>query len=348
MVDKGSALISKEFEDYVHSQNARIHPVSTGEHGGNGRLEVFIRTCIYWLRRTLGVGMEHEWRHMVAEFLANYNATYSTVIDNTPYTLETGRVYPHHTDPIVEQILDEALGCPEPTVSLRQEPLDRDLRASEAVSRARQAQKQSADMGRIDAPMYAIGREVMYTPLQTPAHKLAKEWLGPATVLAHVAPVMHFIFGKALNKEYRVHIKNLKAYRVPIGRPERRPLGRIAASAFGNWLMFSSPFADEEDNDHRQAIIAALRTSVPAMRFLYGCSSAWQAWLDLTAREGRIRDDDFTDLDEEFFLEFSHGITNATTVLTNIKKAYRFGRSKQERIKKLAAWDAKRAAIVPV
>ncbi|KNC85754.1 hypothetical protein SARC_02058 [Sphaeroforma arctica JP610] len=137
---------------------------------------------------------------MVPDFVANYNAADSSVIDNTPYTLETGRVYPHHRDSLVEAVLDEALGCTEPTVSLTQVLFPRDEQAAAAVEKARAAQKLSADRYRIDAPMIEIGREVLYMPMGTPGHKFAKDWLGPATLLAHVAPVMHFIYDAALNK----------------------------------------------------------------------------------------------------------------------------------------------------
>ncbi|KNC80929.1 hypothetical protein SARC_06717 [Sphaeroforma arctica JP610] len=282
VVDKGSPLISDEFQAYVQSQNARIHPASTGEHGGNGRIERLVITALEYMKRALGVGLEHEWRQMFPEFISNYIATHSAVINNSPYTLKTDRIYPHSTDPVVEAILDEALGCAEPTVSLRQEPLDRNLQALEVVARAEGAQKQSADYSRIDAPMFAIDRELMYTPMAPPQHKL---WLGPATVLAHVAPVMHYISDAELQKEYRLYVKNLSAYRVPLGRPEHRPMGRVAASAYGGWLCFSYPFADD-DNEHKRQDIAALRTSIPAMRFLNGCSDAWQTWSDLAAKIG--------------------------------------------------------------
>ncbi|KNC73839.1 hypothetical protein SARC_13604, partial [Sphaeroforma arctica JP610] len=153
-------------------------------------------------------------------------------------------------------------------------------------------QKQYADKHRIDASMIGIGRKVLYTPMQPLTHKLA--WLGPATVLARTSPVMHYILNKARNKEFHVHIKNIKAHLPPIGRTELRSMGAIAASFFGSWLFFSSPLADEPDFAHLDELVALFRTSVPATRFLYGCSTAFKKWNTLLRATGRKRGDDFS------------------------------------------------------
>ncbi|KNC86537.1 hypothetical protein SARC_01310 [Sphaeroforma arctica JP610] len=111
VVDEGSTLISEEFVNYAASTNSRIHPVSTGEHGGNGRIERLVRTTRNALQRSIAPGAHHLWRQEHPRFLANYNATYSSTIQNCPYTLVTGRVYSN-------RILDAALGYPQPTVFL--------------------------------------------------------------------------------------------------------------------------------------------------------------------------------------------------------------------------------------
>ncbi|KNC77810.1 hypothetical protein SARC_09739 [Sphaeroforma arctica JP610] len=199
----------------------------------------------------------------LSNFLATYNATFSSTIHNTcPYTLKTGRAYPHPTDKIVEEILDAALGCP-PTYCLPP------IGTTEQGRRRHICCRQSTFLPG------AIGREVLCTPMQQPNHKLAKDWLGLSTALAHTAPVIHYILDKARNKEFRVHINIIKAHLPPIGRTEFRPMGAFAASAFGSWLFFNSPLADDPEEAHLAELVALFRPSVPAVRFLYGCSTAF-------------------------------------------------------------------------
>ncbi|KNC84486.1 hypothetical protein SARC_03291 [Sphaeroforma arctica JP610] len=241
--------------------------------------------------------------------------------------------------------LDSVLGCPEPTISLQAELLPRDVQAARAVAKVREAQNEYADRHRVDAPMIEIGREVIYTTMQAPNHKHTKDWLGPVTVLAHTAPVMHYIFDKAMNKECRVHIENIEAHLPPIGRPELRPVRAIAASAIGSWLFFSSPLADEGDDEHLDERVAMFRTSAPAMRFLYGCSTAFNKWITLLKTTGRPRGDDFTADDEDHFSSHADKVTNPATTLSTLRKANTFAHSRAERDSKIASWQDKQLAL---
>ncbi|KNC83434.1 hypothetical protein SARC_04321 [Sphaeroforma arctica JP610] len=268
---------------------------------------------------------------MVPEFVANYNAAYSSVIDNTPYTLETSRVYPHHTDSHVEAVLDEALGCTEPTVSLTQMPLLRDEQAAVAVEKARASQKLSADRYRINPPMIKIGREVLYTPIAPPGAQI-RQGLAGTRYSAGAC-------GTLLNKEYRMHLKNIMACIPPIGRKDRRPMGTIAATPFGQWFCYSSQFADEDD-DHTRSVVKAFRTSVPAQRYFGACNGAFRHWNVVLNATGRSRGDDFTLDDETHFLFHAPNIPipipNAKTGLTDLKKAYLFANNRAERGSQLA------------
>ncbi|KNC79139.1 hypothetical protein SARC_08455, partial [Sphaeroforma arctica JP610] len=124
---------------------------------------------------------------------------------------------------------------------------------------------------RIQTPMIAVGREIIYTLTQPSNHKLTKDWLGPATVLTDTAQVMHNILDKTCNKEFRVHIKTIKAHLPSIGQ-ELRPMGAIVASAFGIWLFFNFPLADDPNEAHLAELVAMFCTSVPAKGSLCGCS----------------------------------------------------------------------------
>ncbi|KNC79388.1 hypothetical protein SARC_08215 [Sphaeroforma arctica JP610] len=84
--------------------------------------------------------------------------------------------------------------------------------------------------------MVGVGRQVLHTQMTDPPHRFAKDWLGPAIVKAHVAPVLHCI---KTNKEYRVHVKNIKAYIPPICRDEMIPRGTTANSIYAYFLDFT-------------------------------------------------------------------------------------------------------------
>ncbi|KNC80666.1 hypothetical protein SARC_06980 [Sphaeroforma arctica JP610] len=117
------------------------------------------------------------------------------------------RNYTHNTDTLVVAVLHKVLGCAEPNISSRQRPVEQDKGAVEAEETPRALQKVSNRWFIIENR-----RE----------DKFAKDWLGPAEVLAHVALVMNFIIDEALNKGYRLHLKNTKACVPPFGRQDKR------------------------------------------------------------------------------------------------------------------------------
>ncbi|KNC85699.1 hypothetical protein SARC_02110 [Sphaeroforma arctica JP610] len=132
VLDKDSSMRSDAFTAYAAANTAVVHYVSTGKHAGNDRIEVSLRILKTWFKRSLSVGLHHTWRSQVPIFFANYNATWSSVIDTAPYTLVTGRIYPRPSDPVITALLDADATASSFEAKVEEPPLDRGLLALRA------------------------------------------------------------------------------------------------------------------------------------------------------------------------------------------------------------------------
>ncbi|KNC80169.1 hypothetical protein SARC_07462 [Sphaeroforma arctica JP610] len=79
------------------------------------------------LPRCLSFGLQHTWRTEIPIIFANYNASWSTVIDSTQCTFFTRRVYPHSSDTEISAILNDDAGASGFVASVQATPFDRDL-----------------------------------------------------------------------------------------------------------------------------------------------------------------------------------------------------------------------------
>ncbi|KNC84215.1 hypothetical protein SARC_03547 [Sphaeroforma arctica JP610] len=105
--------------------NTSAKGMRKGRHTGNGLAEILCRTCNRWLTRYLPAEQESTWPDAVAEFVSAYNSTRSSVTGVAPLTLATnGRVFSHHADADIVELLRGDLGDLATLEMLEPEPLE--------------------------------------------------------------------------------------------------------------------------------------------------------------------------------------------------------------------------------
>ncbi|KNC82307.1 hypothetical protein SARC_05399 [Sphaeroforma arctica JP610] len=113
----------------------------------------------------------------------------------------------------------------------------------------------------------------------------------------------------AINKDNRIHVKNIKAYIPPVERDEMVSRGTTASSIYAYFLLHDSIYVPSISDDQRQALTFAFCTYAAAIRFKYGFNEACVKWTRLCTKHKRPRSSDFTPADEMFFQEHAAEVT---------------------------------------
>ncbi|KNC76849.1 hypothetical protein SARC_10674 [Sphaeroforma arctica JP610] len=99
------------------------------------------------------------------------------------------------------------------------------------------AQERAVNKLREDMPMSNIDQVVMFRPTKTP-YKPHVDCMGPTDVVVLYPPVYHVVRMRVNVKSYRGHISDMRAYRIPIGVPERGKAQHcLAGTMCTDWLL---------------------------------------------------------------------------------------------------------------
>lgn len=176
--DRGTAFVSKEFEEYCSKENIQHHLITTGLPRANGQVERLNQVIISVLSK-LSIDNPSHWYKHVNELQQTINSTYQRSIATTPFELLFGtKMNSKLTDTLKETLEAEF----QANFEKHREDLRRE--AKKQIFKVQEQNKRTYNLRRRTPRKYAMGDLVAIKRTQFGPHlKLRPKYLGPYKII---------------------------------------------------------------------------------------------------------------------------------------------------------------------